>query len=399
MLTLVQNASTLKVAQAEGAPSAPPGRPSSPAPQAGGFASLLRQSQATDQALPLPATSNETKAPEGNEPPDEAEQAAHSKPATRGKPRTIDAKTKGGDADDAATTASGSADALTKKPAASDQQTDRRTDNTVNADAGLLQPAALVHRQHRASHDNEAGSDEAAAMVARGTGKAAGREAPSAELEINGKEARERMRGDPSEEAGSFKAALAEKKEAIAVAVADQPPVSSAEHPTQLTHAAGLLPGNGLKTDTLPPVAVPISAPVASPDFAQEMGLRITRLIDDGVQRAELHLNPAEMGPVSISIVLDGTQARIDFGADVAATRKAIEAGIPALASSLQDAGFTLSGGGVSQHGSQRQPSPQQGASGPASSDVLGPAKDDDQQRLISAAQRTIQRGRLDLFA
>jgi flagellar hook-length control protein FliK len=77
-------------------------------------------------------------------------------------------------------------------------------------------------------------------------------------------------------------------------------------------------------------------------------------LAKDGVQHAELHLNPAEMGPVSVSITLDGTQARVDFGADVAATRHAIESGLPELASALRDAGFTLAGGGVAQHSGSR---------------------------------------------
>ena len=57
---------------------------------------------------------------------------------------------------------------------------------------------------------------------------------------------------------------------------------------------------------------------------------------------------------MSIHIALDGTAARIDFGADVAATRAAIELGLPELASALRDAGFTLAGGGVSQHAGGR---------------------------------------------
>jgi flagellar hook-length control protein FliK len=68
------------------------------------------------------------------------------------------------------------------------------------------------------------------------------------------------------------------------------------------------------------------------------------------VQRAELHLNPAEMGPISVQIALDGARAQVDFGADSFATRQIIEAGLPELAAALRDAGFTLAGGGVSQH-------------------------------------------------
>ena len=101
----------------------------------------------------------------------------------------------------------------------------------------------------------------------------------------------------------------------------------------------------------------------------------------DGVQHAELHLNPTEMGPVSIHISLDGSAARVDFGADVAATRQAIERGLPELASALRDAGFTLAGGGVAAHaGSGRSPAGSEGGSSGRSSlldvhsDTVAPA-------------------------
>ena len=100
--------------------------------------------------------------------------------------------------------------------------------------------------------------------------------------------------------------------------------------------------------------ALALATPVDSPDFASALGVRVSVLVQDGVQQAELHLNPAETGPVSIHISLDGTAARVDFGADLASTRAAIERGLPELASALRDAGFTLAGGGVSQHAGGR---------------------------------------------
>jgi hypothetical protein len=105
---------------------------------------------------------------------------------------------------------------------------------------------------------------------------------------------------------------------------------------------------------TTPAPTLALATPVDAPDFATALGVRVSVLVQDGVQRAELHLNPAETGPVSIHISLDGTAARVDFGADVAATRAAIERGLPELASALRDAGFTLAGGGVSQHAGGR---------------------------------------------
>lgn len=102
------------------------------------------------------------------------------------------------------------------------------------------------------------------------------------------------------------------------------------------------------------PVAASVPVPMESPDFAEAFGVQVSLLARDGVQEAELHLNPAEMGPVSVQIVLDGERARIDFGAQAAATRAAIEASLPELAAALRDAGLTLAGGGVSQHGAGR---------------------------------------------
>jgi flagellar hook-length control protein FliK len=88
----------------------------------------------------------------------------------------------------------------------------------------------------------------------------------------------------------------------------------------------------------------------AAPDeaaFAPALGAQVALWVKDGVQEARLHLHPAELGPVSVQIALDGQAAHIDFTAAVAATRDSIEQSLPALAAALREAGFTLAGGGV----------------------------------------------------
>lgn len=102
-------------------------------------------------------------------------------------------------------------------------------------------------------------------------------------------------------------------------------------------------------------LTVQVSTPADAPEFREALGVQVSLLARDGVQRAELHLNPAEMGPISVHIVMDGAQARVDFGADSATTRELIESGLPELAAALRDAGFTLAGGGVSQHSAGSQ--------------------------------------------
>jgi len=151
-----------------------------------------------------------------------------------------------------------------------------------------------------------------------------------------------------------FAAVLAEQRQA------DPARRSDAAMPS--VDAAGGAPAGGVSHDARSTGNAQVHAAVGSPEFPQELGVQLSVLARDGIQQAELHLNPTEMGPVSVQIVMDGTQARIDFGADVAATRHAIEAGLPELASALRDAGFTLAGGGVSQHAGGRQGSDSDGA-------------------------------------
>ena len=107
-----------------------------------------------------------------------------------------------------------------------------------------------------------------------------------------------------------------------------------------------------------------LSTPVNAPEFREALGVQVSLLARDGVHTAQLHLNPADMGPVSIQIAMDGNLARVDFGADMAATRTALEASMPELASALLDAGFTLAGGGVSQHAKGQTPSDAESRSG-----------------------------------
>ena len=159
------------------------------------------------------------------------------------------------------------------------------------------------------------------------------------------------------------------------------------------------MPTPNLGSTSAAPVAVALAAPVAAPAFAQELGLRMSVLAQGGVQHAELHLNPAEMGPVSVQIVIDGSRARVDFGADVAATRAAIEAGLPALAGALREAGFTLTGGGVSQHSQGRSGHSDGGPAAPRMRRIEGPAIDALTGAARTAARSTVALGGLDLYA
>ena len=116
------------------------------------------------------------------------------------------------------------------------------------------------------------------------------------------------------------------------------------------------------------------------------------------MQQASLQLNPADMGPIAVQIVVDGSQAQIDFSAAHAQTREALAASLPALAASLHAAGLTLTGGGVS----DQRPGTQDGT--PASRGEgglrgLGEEGTDAAPAGDAALPRAAQRGLLDLDA
>jgi len=102
-----------------------------------------------------------------------------------------------------------------------------------------------------------------------------------------------------------------------------------------------------------------LSTPLDSPDFAQALAEKVSMWVgsakDDGSMTAELHLNPAEMGPINVKISLDGQTAQVDFAAAALETRKAIEASLPMLSSALSDVGLNMTGGDVSSQTSQQQ--------------------------------------------
>ena len=73
--------------------------------------------------------------------------------------------------------------------------------------------------------------------------------------------------------------------------------------------AAGAVP-RGADAGTPAPIALP--APLHVTGFAQALGAQVSVLARDGVQQAELHLNPAEMGPITraASAIDDTERAR-----------------------------------------------------------------------------------------
>ncbi|HCU54503.1 MAG TPA: hypothetical protein DIC36_09605 [Gammaproteobacteria bacterium] len=184
----------------------------------------------------------------------------------------------------------------------------------------------------------------------------------------------------------------------------DKPSAGVAPGVGNLLHAAAAVSGAvGASAAHAPARAaaqdaqVPINSHLRSAGFAPEMAARLTLLAGEGVQRAELRLNPVEMGPVSVHLRLDGQQAQVEFHAQHAMTREVLERSLPELASALRDAGLTLSGGGVFQQPQDAKQDPHARAmNGPAQ----GPSEDfGGGEQTPSATTRRTEVGVLDTYA
>jgi flagellar hook-length control protein FliK len=153
-----------------------------------------------------------------------------------------------------------------------------------------------------------------------------------------------------------------------------------------------------------------LQPPVGSDAFAQALSDQLTMWVktsaDNGPMTAELHLNPAELGPIHVKISLDGSDAQVDFAAAAVETRQAIEASMNTLSTALSDVGIQLTGGDVSSQTSQQsfqQAFDQSGGAGQgnASSRPTGPDRQGDPTvpaRMV-AAPRPGRAGGLDLYA
>lgn len=175
------------------------------------------------------------------------------------------------------------------------------------------------------------------------------------------------------------------------------------------SEVTALAAGNGIAgnaprvTSSEPMTSAALPVPVDAPEFKEALAAQVSVFARDGVQHAQLHLNPADMGPIMIKIVTDGTNAQVDFGAESAHTRQLIESGLPELASAMREAGLTLTGGGVSQHAGQNAQGQGQGQPGDQPHSTrrmsVGSADDSDSAPAQRAPMNRPARGNIDLYA
>jgi flagellar hook-length control protein FliK len=146
----------------------------------------------------------------------------------------------------------------------------------------------------------------------------------------------------------------------------------------------------------------PVTVPVHDPRFGDAFGERVTWMVREGLQSAELTLHPQELGPIRIELSLDGDAASIGVVAAQAETRGAIEQALPRLRELLAQQGLQLGGtmvdGGTHHPGRDAERGRDGRADARATSDgAIGPGGLD--PTGAPPAVRAARAGRVDVFA
>ena len=95
------------------------------------------------------------------------------------------------------------------------------------------------------------------------------------------------------------------------------------------------------------PAATTVNTPVAQPGWHDDFSQKVTWVATQNLQSADIHLNPPQLGPVSISLDIKGDQAIAHFVSAHPAVRDAIEQALPKLRQMMEDNGITLSDASV----------------------------------------------------
>jgi len=188
--------------------------------------------------------------------------------------------------------------------------------------------------------------------------------------------------GDQGENAGSRQQQLAAMSQQPIAASGNPTPASNGQPATFMDAVAanpvagdailatrggleshtGPTPGLGINLNTATssisgqsqPSAVPstpvLNAPLASAQWQQGLGQQLVSLHQRGGQQMELHLRPAELGPLTISLKVDDQLAQAQFFSANPQVRAAIEQAIPQLREALEESGIQLGEAMVGEH-------------------------------------------------
>jgi flagellar hook-length control protein FliK len=101
--------------------------------------------------------------------------------------------------------------------------------------------------------------------------------------------------------------------------------------------------GTNLRSAQIDSVNLPeIKAPVSSPDWGPALNQRITWMVANSLQNANITVNPPNLGPLEINIQTDQNKTNVQFIVSSSEVRQAIQDAIPSLGKMLESSGLQL---------------------------------------------------------
>lgn len=147
---------------------------------------------------------------------------------------------------------------------------------------------------------------------------------------------------------------------------------------------------------------VVVETPVGQGNWDRALSERVQWLAGQGVQRAQITLNPAHLGPMEVRIQVQNDQATVHFTSAHAVVRDALEAALPRLREMLGASGVELVNVDVSsgQSFAEQRRTAEQESAGVWSGNGNGVEPDGNLETLLETPIASLLQARLlDLFA
>lgn len=134
--------------------------------------------------------------------------------------------------------------------------------------------------------------------------------------------------------------------------------------PAAANHAASAQNSQASMSMQLTASQFAIAEPVGGTRWADALGQKALFMVGQKIQSAEMHLNPPNLGPLEVKMVLDGDKSSINFVTSQAAVRDALQQSLPRLQQVMADNGMASINVHVQLGQSQQQASNTQQQSG-----------------------------------
>ncbi len=147
----------------------------------------------------------------------------------------------------------------------------------------------------------------------------------------------------------------------------------------------------------MPPV-IGVNHSLNQPGWDQAFGEKVQWMMRQGIQGAQIRLNPAQLGPMEVNIQVRNDQASIQFSSAHAPVREALEAAIPRLRDMMESSGVELVDVDISgQSFAERQTTSSQEQM--ARSRFTAGDAPEAENIIETSVAALVSAGRLDLFA